>query len=67
MEKKKEGRGWIKKRKSQIRLYNGLIGWKKSLEKKKKKKEEELRCLVLQFFIWTMKYYNVFKCFRYNR
>jgi len=42
MEKKKEGRGWIKKRKSQIRLYNGLIGWKKSLEKKKKRRRVEM-------------------------
>ena len=37
--KKKKGGGELKKRKSQIRLYNGLIGWKKSLEKKKKKKK----------------------------
>ena len=53
-----EGGGWIKK-KSQIRLYNGLIGWKKSLEIKKRRRRS--------VEIWTMKYYNVFKCFRYNR
>jgi len=45
---KKKG-GWIKRR-SQIRLYNGLIGWKKSVEIKKRRSRRRVEMLSASIF-----------------
>jgi hypothetical protein len=46
----KRGGGGLIKRRSQIRLYNGLIGWKKSVEIKKRRSRRRVEMLSASIF-----------------
>jgi len=45
-----KGGGGLIKRRSQIRLYNGLIGWKKSVEIKKRRSRRRVEMLSASIF-----------------